>query len=99
MPDQISGASRGRKILRAVLAVAFLTVFIPALFWLKRSGLLKGALEWIRELGPWAPFVFLFIYVGAVVLSVPASIFTLGAGFVFGMLWGSVYVIIAATIA
>jgi uncharacterized membrane protein YdjX (TVP38/TMEM64 family) len=60
--------------------------------------LLRQALDWIRQLGPWGPVLFIAIYVLATVLFVPGSVLTLGAGAVFGVVWGSVYVSIAATL-
>lgn len=99
MPDLTPRTSLPTKFLRGALVLILLAAFAFALVWLTNSGLLKQALEWIRDLGPWAPLAFLAIYIVAVLLSLPASIFTLGGGFVFGMWWGSVYVIVAATMA
>ncbi|MCD6197893.1 MAG: TVP38/TMEM64 family protein [Deltaproteobacteria bacterium] len=55
-------------------------------------------LEWIDGLGAWAPFLFILIDMLVVVLVLPGVIFTLGAGFMFGILRGSLYVIIGSTI-
>lgn len=54
--------------------------------------LLKQALDWVGQLGPWGAVMFIAIYVVATVLFVPGSVLTLGAGAVFGVVWGSVYV-------
>ena len=94
-----SGTPWARKLLRGVLLVLALTAFVFALRWIKKAGLLEQALKWIQDLGPWGPIAFIVIYIAAVVFFLPASILTLGAGFVFKMLWGSVYVLVAATIA
>ncbi|MDX2271804.1 MAG: TVP38/TMEM64 family protein [Cyanobacteriota bacterium] len=59
---------------------------------------LKNALAWVEDLGPLAPIIFMVIYVLATVLFIPASVLTLGAGSVFGVLLGAFYVVIAATI-
>ncbi len=99
MPELNPRPSRLKNIWRGALVLVLLTAFAFALVWLTNSGLLKQALEWIRDLGPWGPLAFLAIYIVAVLLSLPAAVFTLGAGFVFGMVWGSVYVLVAATIA
>lgn len=93
------GTPMARKILRALLVVILLIVFVLALRWVKQSGLMERAFDWIRGLGPWGPVAFIVIYTVAVVFLVPASIFTLGAGFVYGMTLGSVYVLVAANIA
>lgn len=60
--------------------------------------LLKQALDWVGMLGPWGPAIFIAIYILATVLFIPGSVLTLGAGAVFGVLWGSIYVSIASTL-
>ena len=60
--------------------------------------LLTNALEWINNLGAAAAIVFIVIYMVATVLFFPASLLTLGAGVVFGVFLGSLYVFIAASI-
>ncbi|MGH7925563.1 MAG: TVP38/TMEM64 family protein [Candidatus Binatus sp.] len=59
---------------------------------------LANALDWIRGLGAWAPVVFIAIYIAACVAFVPGSILTIGAGVIFGVVRGSIYVSIAATL-
>ena len=72
-----------RTILRAaaVLLVALALVFL--LKQLKESGLLARILAWLSQLGPWAPLAFVVVYTLAVLLFVPGSILTIGAGIVF----------------
>jgi uncharacterized membrane protein YdjX (TVP38/TMEM64 family) len=88
-----------RKILRALLVLLVLAAVVTALLWFKNTGLLDQALRWIKGLGPWAPLVFVVLYVATVVICMPAAILTAGGGFIFGMLGGSLYVLLAATIA
>lgn len=90
---------RARNLLCLVMVLAALAVFFLALGWVKRSGLLDQSLRWIQNLGPWAPVVFIVLYVGTVIVCLPASILTAGGGFIFGFAEGSVHVLIAATIA
>src|SRR5271156_5268224 len=59
---------------------------------------LTNALDWIRGLGALAPVAFIAIYIAACVLFVPGSILTIGAGVIFGVVRGSIYVSIAATL-
>ena len=86
-------------IWRAVVALLAVAAILFALRWIKDSGLLKRALDWIQELGPAAPIAFIAIYIGSALCLIPASFLTVGAGFVFGFAWGSTYVLTAAMIA
>lgn len=60
--------------------------------------LLRNALQWIDNLGAIAPIAFILIYIIATVAFLPGSILTLGAGVVFGIVRGSIYVFVGATI-
>jgi uncharacterized membrane protein YdjX (TVP38/TMEM64 family) len=91
--------SRAQHILRLVVFAAALAAFFFVLRWVKNSGLLDQSLKWIQSLGPWAPVVFIILYVGTVIICLPASILTAGGGFIFGFAEGSVHVLIAAVIA
>ncbi len=55
--------------------------------------------NWIEQFGIFAPIVFMVIYYFLVLAFVSAAAFTILAGILFGKLWGSIYVIIAATLA
>jgi uncharacterized membrane protein YdjX (TVP38/TMEM64 family) len=59
---------------------------------------LTNALDWIRGLGPLAPLAFIAMYIVACVAFIPGSILTIGAGVIFGVVLGSIYVSIAATL-
>ncbi|NBD15451.1 MAG: hypothetical protein GVY04_04690 [Cyanobacteria bacterium] len=60
--------------------------------------ILTDTLQWINDLGPSAAIVFIIIYMVATVFFFPASILTLGAGIIFDIFFGSLYVFIAASI-
>jgi uncharacterized membrane protein YdjX (TVP38/TMEM64 family) len=96
MSEENPGTLLSRNIFRGLLLVILLAGLVVGLGWLVRSGLLQRALEWIQDLGAWGPLAFVVVYVIAVVLFVPASLFTVGAGFLFGLLRGSAYVLLAA---
>ncbi len=55
-------------------------------------------LDQIEQLGIWGPVVFILLYIAATVLFLPGSILTLGAGVVFGVVQGSIWVSIASTL-
>lgn len=59
---------------------------------------LRDALRWIRDIGPVGAIAFIILYIVATVAFLPGSILTLGAGVVFGVVLGSLYVFIGATL-
>ena len=60
--------------------------------------LLRNALQWVDDLGAIAPIAFVLIYIVATVAFLPGSVLTLGAGVLFGIVKGSIYVFFGATI-
>jgi uncharacterized membrane protein YdjX (TVP38/TMEM64 family) len=55
-------------------------------------------LNWIESLGYIGGIAFIAIYILATIAFLPASILTLGAGAVFGVVWGSLYVFVGSTL-
>ena len=54
-------------------------------------------LEWVQRAGLWGALLFGLAYIPAAVLLVPASVMTLGAGFVFGVAQGTAIVSLGST--
>jgi len=77
---------------RIALFVGVAVALVAAFFFFDVRGGLRDALAWIEGLGAWGPALFVLIYIVATVLFLPGSVLTLGAGAVFGVAWGSVYV-------
>ena len=90
----MSEISRSKLTLLGLLTV----LVLAALLYLDIQRVLRDALGWISDLGPWGPTTFIMLYILATVLFIPGLILTMGAGFVFGVLQGSVYVSIASTL-
>lgn len=87
--------NNGIRIAIIVVAIA------AAIFAVTQYDLLAEAqrfLRWVRGNGAVGVLVFMVIYIIAPLSLLPGSILTLGAGIIFGVFWGSVYVSIAATI-
>ena len=59
---------------------------------------LRNVLQWIDSLGTVGSIAFILLYIIATVAFLPGSILTLGAGVVFGLVLGSCYVFIGATL-
>jgi uncharacterized membrane protein YdjX (TVP38/TMEM64 family) len=89
-------AAAGLPLGRIAAGVAVLA----ALVLLGRSAgdAIPGFAAWVEELGFWGPAVFIAGYALAVVAFVPASLLTLAAGAIFGLVRGTLIVFVAATL-
>lgn len=59
---------------------------------------LQNTLEWIDSLGSLGAIAYITLYIIATIAFLPGSIVTLSAGVVFGIVWGSIYVFIGASL-
>lgn len=76
------------------VVVALLLAGAAAFYFLPVAEWLATAIRWIDGLGWIGPAVFVTVYVVAVVIGAPVTPLNIGAGLVFGVLWG---VIVATT--
>ncbi len=97
--------TRNKKISSILKLVVIAVVVAGLIITAKQLGVtgyindaLRNSLEWIDSLGWWGPIIFALIYIIATVAFMPGSILTLGAGVIFGVIQGSIYVFIGATI-
>lgn len=58
---------------------------------------LLAMLEWVERQGAWASVLFILIMALVVVLLLPGIFFTAGAGFVFGVIEGTILVVVGTT--
>ncbi|CAN4113470.1 unnamed protein product [Withania somnifera] len=87
------------SLLKFTLLLLLLAAIATACFTLPVEKILKDFLLWIeQDLGPWGPFVLAVAYIPLTVLAVPASVLTLGGGYLFGLPVGFVADSIGATI-
>lgn len=89
--EQAPVAAR-RGAYRLLLFAAVLGLLFAALKFLPLGDYVVRFLEYVQSLGAWGPLVLAVVYVVATVLMVPGTILTLGAGFVFGVLVGTIAV-------
>jgi uncharacterized membrane protein YdjX (TVP38/TMEM64 family) len=90
-----------RKPLRifALMLLALLLTPTPALASsLNPQDLLRDGLMQIEGWGMAGAIAFIALYIVATVAFLPGSVLTLGAGFVYGVVQGSIYVFIGATL-
>jgi uncharacterized membrane protein YdjX (TVP38/TMEM64 family) len=103
-PTQMSSERRAGQLLSRLLRSKFLigiiaiaTIVVAAKSF-GSEATLRDALAWIERLGPLAPITFIGAYVLAAIMFVPGAILTIGAGVLFGLVRGTVYVSVGATL-
>jgi len=93
-----TAGARGRALpwVKAAAALAALA----ALVWAGRElgAYVPRFAAWVDSLGFWGPLVFMLGYAAATVAFIPGSVLTLASGAVFGLLEGTVYVFLGATL-
>ncbi|MBI9090510.1 MAG: TVP38/TMEM64 family protein [Desulfobacterium sp.] len=92
--------TRDRKgaILKVMAGVIIVVGALAAARYLNLPELFRDVLAWIDRAGPIAPLIFLLLYVAACVFMLPGAILTLGAGVVFGVVRGTLFVSLASTL-
>ncbi|KAG8370161.1 hypothetical protein BUALT_Bualt14G0088500 [Buddleja alternifolia] len=87
------------SMLKMSLLLVLIAAIVIACFTLPIEKMLKDFLVWIeQDLGPWGPLVLAVAYIPLTVLAVPASVLTLGGGYLFGLPVGFVADSIGATV-
>lgn len=89
------------KYLKIIIAILFIIVSI---YFVREFQLLeylsKESLEsFLEPFGVFAPLIFMIVYYVITLLFISATAFTIISGLLFGKLWGSIYVIIAASLS
>lgn len=101
MEDTENGSQNARGV-SGTVKIALLGVALAGLFVASRvvdvQGALVRALEWIEGLGVIGLGVFVLAYILASVFLVPASLLTLGAGFVYGLWKGFLLVSVSSVL-
>jgi uncharacterized membrane protein YdjX (TVP38/TMEM64 family) len=86
------------KSLRAGLWLLGAAAVVAALVLLPVNQWLLALVERIQGMGPLGAAVFVVAYVAATVLLLPGSILTLGAGFAYGPVYGTLLVMLASNL-
>lgn len=76
----------------------FVAVILGMLVYFGMHDQLTHLLSWVKAQGIWAPVLFTLIMAAVVVFLLPGIFFTTGAGFVFGVVEGSIYVVAGTTL-
>jgi uncharacterized membrane protein YdjX (TVP38/TMEM64 family) len=86
-----------RRLKLLIISFLVATLIISAQYFPVKQ-VLNDAISQVQSLGILAPIAYVIIYNLATILFIPGSVLTLKGGCLFGLFWGSVYVLIAAVI-
>lgn len=87
---------RGHNWLRVVLPLAVIAVLVVIGRMIDVEQYMATARDWVHGFGPWGPAVYVLLYVGATLLFLPGTPFTVLAALLFGT-WGGFLVMMVAT--
>jgi uncharacterized membrane protein YdjX (TVP38/TMEM64 family) len=73
--------------------VLFVAAILAVLVYFDMHEQVLRLLRWFDEQGAWAAALFILVMAAVVVLLLPGVLFTTGAGFVFGVIEGTLYVV------
>lgn len=94
-----SAGQRRKSPLWAIAAsVLLVAVVLAVLIYFGAHDQVLHLLRWFDEQGAWAPLLFILVMAAVVVLVLPGILFTTGAGFVFGVVEGSIYIVLGTTL-
>lgn len=85
-------------LLAMLTGATLVGLVVAALVFFDVDEQLLEVLRWIDQQGNWSAAFFIAIMAFAVVFLLPGVLFTTGAGFVFGVVTGTVYVVLGTTL-
>jgi uncharacterized membrane protein YdjX (TVP38/TMEM64 family) len=88
--------SKGKLVLYAAIGLALVVALV--LGGKQLGAYIPRFAHWVEGLGFWGPVAFILGYAAATVAFVPGSLLTLAAGAIFGLVRGTAYTLIGATL-
>lgn len=85
-------------LLGVAASVLFVAGLLALLVYFGAHEQVLRLLMWFEAQGAWAPLLFILIMAAVVVLVLPGVLFTTGAGFVFGVVEGTIIVVLGTTL-
>lgn len=79
-------------------SILFVAALLAVLIYFDAHEQVLRLLKWFDAQGDWAPMLVILIMAVVVVLVLPGVLFTTGAGFVFGVVEGSIVVVLGTTL-
>jgi uncharacterized membrane protein YdjX (TVP38/TMEM64 family) len=96
-PEPIK-ASKKSPLWAIAASFVFVAAIVAALWYTGTHERLVHLLQWVESQGLAAAALFILIMIVVVVLLLPGIFFTTGAGFVFGVVEGALYVTVGTTL-
>jgi len=91
--------SRQPSILHVIIiSILFVVFATTALVYFDVHEEVLRLLNWLNALGIWGPLLFILVMILVVVFLLPGVLFTAGAGFMFGVVTGTVCVVVGSTL-
>lgn len=81
-----------------VASIAFVAAVLGVLVYFGVHEQVVVLLRWVEAQGVWGPVMFIGVMALVMVFLVPGVLFTTGAGFVFGVVEGTLYVVVGSTL-
>ena len=94
----VAPRSRGARWVKLALALAVIAALVVAFRLLPVAEWLTQFQAYVRNVGPIGYVIYALVYAVCCVLFIPASVLTLGAGAIFGVVEGALVVIVGATL-
>lgn len=80
------------------ISILFVALVVAALVYFDAHEEILRLLDWLDTQGIWGPLLFILLMMLVVVFLLPGVLFTTGAGFVFGVVEGTVCVVVGTTL-
>ena len=89
------------KFIQAIVGTTLIAVMIyfVSMSPIKDLFTVDNIVSSVDGFGMYGPLLFMLVYIVGLLVFVPASLFTIAGGLLFGVAWGTFYVVFAATIA
>lgn len=87
-----------QNIVKTLVFFILVCTIVTSLYFFREQFQLDLLQHKLEQLGWYAPFAFILLYILATVLFLPGSVMSLLGGLLFGAYWGTLYVIFGATI-
>ncbi|HMB74195.1 MAG TPA: TVP38/TMEM64 family protein [Gammaproteobacteria bacterium] len=88
----------GSVVAGIAASTAIVGAIVALLVWLDLQTAVIEFLRWLNGTGLWAPVIFVLVMAVAVIALLPGILLTTGAGFVFGVVNGTIAVVVGTTV-